>query len=134
MGRKASRELAMKLLYQLEFQKDDMANQLKLLFAENELTENDRSYIQDVIEGVNQHLEQLDVLIETHAKGWKLSRISKVDVSILRLSIYEMLYRKDIPQNVSINEAVELSKQYSGEESGAFVNGILGGVSKSKST
>ncbi|MFZ5985789.1 MAG: transcription antitermination factor NusB [Bacillota bacterium] len=130
MGRRASREIAMKLLYQLEIQKDSREEQIKHTLEQHELNGKDREYITDVIDGVFANIEQIDKTIEKYSKGWKLSRISKVDLSILRLSIYEMCFRKDIPFNVSINEAVELAKSYSSEESGAFVNGILGKVAR----
>ncbi len=130
MGRRASRESAMKLLYQLEVQKDDREQQIEAVLDEGEFSDNDKQYINEVVEGVSGSLEYIDRLIENHSKGWKINRISKVDLSILRLSIYEISFRKDIPFNVSINEAVELAKKYSGEEAGAFINGILGKVSK----
>jgi N utilization substance protein B len=132
MGRKASREIAMKILYQLEFQKDLQEEQINNALEQYNLNSKDREYIIDVINGVYSNKESIDSTIEKHSRGWKLSRISRVDLSILRLSIYEMCYRKDIPLNVSINEAVELAKNYSGGESGSFVNGILGNVAKTK--
>ena len=130
MGRRASREIAMKLLYQLEIQKDDREEQVGSVLEDNALTENDEQYIRDVIEGVIKNVSYIDSVIEKHSKGWKISRISKVDLSILRLSIFEICFREDIPFNVSINEAVELAKKYSSEDAGAFVNGILAKVSK----
>lgn len=130
MGRRASRELAMKLLYQLEIQKEDKEEQIETVLEENNVTENDRKYIIDVINGVNDNIEQIDKTVEKYSKGWKLNRISKVDLAILRLSIYEICYRDDIPLNVSINEAVELAKKYSSDDAGAFINGILGKVTK----
>ncbi len=132
MGRRAAREIAMKLVYQLEIQKDSREEQIRQTLEQENLTENDTNYITDVVEGVFGNLEQIDKTIELYSKGWKLSRISKVDLSILRLSIYEISYRNDIPFNVSINEAVELAKNYSGEESSSFINGILGKVSKER--
>ncbi len=130
MGRRAARETAMKLLYQLEIQRDDREQQVQYVLEEENLTENDTVYVNEVINGVYSKIEEIDELIEKHAKGWKINRISKVDLSILRLSIYEVCYREDIPFNVSINEAVELAKKYSTEDAGSFVNGILGKVSK----
>ncbi|MCR4434268.1 MAG: transcription antitermination factor NusB [Clostridiales bacterium] len=132
MGRRASREIAMKLLYQLELQKEDREEQLRYALEENALTDSDKNYILDVVDGVHKNLEAIDKIIETYSKGWKINRISKVDLSILRLSIYEMNYRNDIPFNVSINEAVELAKRYSSDDAGSFVNGILGKVAKVK--
>lgn len=130
MGRRASREMAMKLLYQLEIQREDIEEQKKLFFEENTLAEKDRAYISDVIDGVISNHEFINNLIEVHSKGWKISRLSKVDLSIMRLSIYEICFREDIPYNVSVNEAVELAKKYSSEEAGSFVNGILSKVSR----
>lgn len=130
MGRRAARETAMKLLYQLEIQRDDREQQVQYILEEENLTENDTVYVNEVINGVYSKIEEIDELIEKHAKGWKINRISKVDLSILRLSIYEVCYREDIPFNVSINEAVELAKKYSTEDAGSFVNGILGKVAK----
>jgi N utilization substance protein B len=126
MGRRAAREIAMKLLYQLEIQKADRSDQIDFVLSDNEVSKSSQEYITDVVDGVTYNKLFLDRMIENYSKGWKLSRLSKVDLSILRLSIYEMKFREDIPFNVSINEAVELAKRFSGEEAGAFINGILG--------
>jgi transcription antitermination protein NusB len=130
MGRRASREIAMKLLYQLEIQKEDREEQVKTVLEEHTLTQSDKQYIVEVVDGVFSNLLYIDKIIDKYSKGWKVSRISKVDLSILRLSIYEINYRKDIPLSVSVNEAVELGKKYSSEEAGAYINGILGKISK----
>jgi N utilization substance protein B len=130
MGRKASREVAMKLLYQFEFQSDNKEDQIMDAQEEQGLHQKDMEYVRDVVGGVHQYISSIDEQIEKNAKGWKLSRISKVDLSILRLALYEIHYRKDIPYNVTVNEAVELAKKFSSEESGAFINGILGSVTK----
>ena len=130
MGRRASREIAMKLLYQLEIQKEDREEQINYVLEENSLIDKDRDYVTDVVEGVAKNLSQIDKIIEELSRGWKIGRISKVDLSIMRLSIYEICYRNDIPYSVSVNEAVELAKRYSSEDAGAFVNGILSKVSR----
>jgi N utilization substance protein B len=130
MGRRASREIAMKLLYQLEIQRDDRNEQMQEVFEENALSGKDKQYVIDVTDGVFKNLAYIDKLVETYSKGWKVNRLSRVDLSILRLSIFEICFREDIPFNVSVNEAVELAKKYSGEEAGAFINGILGKISK----
>ena len=72
-----------------------------------------------------EHLDEIDTLINTHATGWKTSRMNKVDLTILRLAVYEMKWDDDVPVSVAINEAVELAKQFGGEESPSFVNGVL---------
>jgi len=128
MGRRASRDMAMKLLYQLEIQKGNIDEQKKLFFEVNNISGKDYEYICDVVDGVYNNMSYIDNLIETHSKGWKISRISRVDLSILRLSIYEICFRDDIPYSVAVNEAVELAKKYSSEDAGSFVNGILSKV------
>ncbi len=132
MGRRASREMAMKLLYQLEIQRDDREAQMKLFFEENTLAGNDKTYVNDVVEGVFTNLKYIGDIIEKFSKGWKISRISKIDLSIMRLSIYEICFRDDIPYSVSVNEAVELAKKYSSEDAGSFINGILSKISDNK--
>jgi len=132
MGRRASREMAMKLLYQMEIQKEDREAQKELFFKENPLSENDKAYVNDVIDGVFANLDYISELIEKNSKGWKINRISKIDLSIMRLSIYEICFRNDIPYSVSVNEAVELAKKYSGEDAGSFINGILSKISDKK--
>jgi N utilization substance protein B len=120
----------MRLLFQMEIQKEDREGQLALAFEESEkkYTLKDREYIENVVSGVFENVADIDALVERNAKGWKLARIARIDLSILRLCIYEILYRDDIPLNVSINEAVELAKKYGAEDSGSFINGILSNV------
>lgn len=130
MGRRAAREMAMKLLYQFEIRKEPIEGQIETALAEHKFKKENLEYITDVLYGVHKYKNSIDKAIEKYSKGWKLSRISKVDLSILRLAIYEIVFRDDIPLNVSINEAVELAKNYSGDESGAFINGILGRFQK----
>jgi transcription antitermination protein NusB len=84
-----------------------------------------RLFAEPLIEGVLQHREELDEVIKKHAQNWELHRIAAVDRNILRLAIYEMLHRDDIPPVVSINEAVDIAKKFSTQDSGKFVNGIL---------
>lgn len=132
MGRRASREAAMKLLYQLEIQKSDKSEQIDMALEDENFTDNDKKYIRDVIDGVNENVTLIDSIIEKNSMGWKINRISKIDLSILRIGIYEILYREDIPFSVSVNEAVELAKKYSNEDAGAFVNGLLAKVTKTE--
>lgn len=130
MGRRASREAAMKLLYQLEIQKSDRNEQIETALEEESFSDNDKNYIKSIIDGVFENTAEIDKIIENKAMGWKITRLSKIDLSILRIGIYEILYRDDIPFSVSVNEAVELAKKYSNEDAGAFVNGLLAKVSK----
>lgn len=99
--------------------------------AEESRDDNYSDFALESAKGVEDNLEEIDKIISHHLSAkWKLNRISRVSLSILRLAVYEMKYVEDIPSNVSINEAVELSKKFSGEEEYKFVNGILGAVSR----
>jgi N utilization substance protein B len=126
--------MGFKLLFQFEIQKENMEEQIENFFEQNEVDDDSRTYILDLVNGIKNSLENIDKTIETHLKGWTMSRISKVDLSILRLAIFEMINRDDIPASVSINEAVEMAKKYGGEESGAFINGVLGKFIKAHTT
>lgn len=132
MGRRTARELTMKLLYQMEIQKGSREEQFEMFIEENPLTENDRLYFADVISGVSKNIQYIDGIIEKYSRGWRINRIPKVDLSILRISIYESAFRDDIPFNVSVNEAVEQAKKFSSAESGSFINGILSRIPEIK--
>jgi N utilization substance protein B len=123
----------MKLLYQFQLRDDDIHEQIELFLSETEqpLEGPEREYFLDVVQGAAERKDEIDGLIQTHARGWSLERMPKVDLAIMRLAIYELRYRKDIPWNVSINEAVELAKKYGGDQSKTFINGVLGKVAAS---
>lgn len=96
-------------------------------------SQDDRRYIEDVLSGVQAHAQELDQVIEEHSSGdWALSRVPHVDLSILRLSAYELFYRADIPDNVSISQAMELAERYSEPKSSRYINGVLGAIGRSK--
>ena len=88
----------------------------------------DDKYIKEITEGVKEKENELDEEIKKHLKGWTMERLNKVDVAILRLAIYEILYREDIPYKVSVNEAIEIAKVFSEESSPSFINGVLAEV------
>lgn len=125
MGRKAARETAMKLLYGWTMGGIEIEQTIQLINEDNGLTDEDLKYVYNVFNGVKDNSELIDSDISKYLKGWNIDRIAKIDLSILRVSIYEMLFRKDIPVNVSINEAIEMAKKYSNQDSGRFVNGLL---------
>lgn len=130
MSRKKNREEAFKLLYQTEINKEDYLGQLQYYLKENEVSPEASEYITDLVAGVNVRLSEIDECIEGYlAKSWKLNRISRVDLAILRLGYYEIKYRDDVPKGAAINEAVELAKKYGSDSSGKFVNGILANIS-----
>lgn len=130
MNRSEMREQAFTLLFEREFFKDLPLTEIEEVFSENiaPLSE----YAKEVFEGTVSHKEELDEIISTYSKDWKINRIPKVNLSILRLALYEIIYVENIPENVAINEAVELAKKYSGKEDSAYINGILGSYSRSK--
>lgn len=130
MNRSEMREQAFVLLYESEFFKDKPVSELEEIYSENIAELSD--YARVLFEGTSAMKEKLDEIIESYLKGWKLYRISKVNLAILRLAVYEMDYVEEVPENVAINEAVELAKKYSGKDDSAFVNGILGSYSRSK--
>jgi transcription antitermination protein NusB len=129
MSRKNARDVAMRMLYAndlggaigVEDLTFDIESQTGELDAE------DKSYISSVVSGYSQNQKEIDSRIEHMSNGWKVSRIARVDLAILRLAVYELSF-KEVPQSVVINEAVRLAKKYGAEKSGAFVNGVLGGV------
>lgn len=86
----------------------------------------------DIVNGVQEHIEEIDSLIETNAKSWPISRMSKVDLSILRNAVFEIIYDNDMDDAISVNEAIELAKVYCDEQSPKFINGVLGGIVRSK--
>ena len=102
------------------------------LFLDNfQYTKSEADYIENIAKGINENMDRIDSLIEKNLQGWKLERLAKVDLAILRVSIYEILYRDDIPVQVSINEAIENAKKYSAEDSFKFINGVLGEIVRS---
>ncbi len=123
--RRRSRELAIKVLFHLDFSRDDPAIAFDLICNNFGASEDVKPFSKELVFGVCIHIKELDDLVAKASQNWRLERIAKVDRSILRLALYELLYRDDIPPKVSINEAVDLGKKFSSEESGAFINGVL---------
>ncbi|KGN00980.1 antitermination protein NusB [Clostridium novyi A str. 4570] len=132
MNRRKSREVAMKLLFEMSINKEEFSEILKN-FKENTDTniENvDFIYINKIVNGIEQNKEDIDKKIEENLTKWKLNRLSKIDLTILRISTYEIMFMEDIPNKVAVNEAIELAKKYSADNSPAFVNGVLGNMIK----
>ena len=133
MNRSQIRELAFKLLYQIEIQKEISDEDMELFFENNNITsEEAKSYIKDVVKGTSTNSQEILELISNNLKkDWNLERITKVNLALLKLAIYEIQY-KEIPFKVAINEAVELAKTYGEESSPVFINGILASIVKEK--
>ena len=130
-GRRENRAAAMQYIYMREFGADKPENDADTLAAFFETKDNPRDYYgfaEELIAGVAAHLGEIDAKISQYATNWSIDRIAKVDLSILRLAIFELLKRDDIPPIVSINEAIDLAKTFSSAESKRFINGILDSV------
>ncbi|KAA8502563.1 transcription antitermination factor NusB [Mediterraneibacter catenae] len=135
MTRSELREHVFKMLFQIEFNEAaDMPEHLQYYFETiDNVKEKDREYIQKKYQAVSSHVEEIDKLLNEAAKGWRTSRMNKVDLTILRLAVYEMKWDEDVPEGVAINEAVELAKRFGGDGSSSFVNGVLGRLAKQES-
>lgn len=137
MSRTSAREDAFKILFQLQFVKEDASQSIHAYlenFGDEEIAPEDLDFIVKEVTGVLEHREDLDALISGALKGWSLYRLSKVDLSILRLSTYEIRYAEDIPYSVTINEAVNLAKKFSQEQAPSFINGVLGAIEPCEKT
>ena len=128
MSRRENREQIFKLLFRIEFnQKEEMAQQEAFFFEdeENEASEKESIQISEKVNRIVEKLEEIDRSLNEKAKGWETDRMGKVDLTILRLAVYEILFDEEIPTGVAINEAVELAKKFGQDSSAAFVNGVL---------
>jgi len=133
MGRAEIRQHIFRMLFRVEFNSEqDMPEQILLYFngIEDEVKEADKVYIEEKYHAIAEKKAVIDKLIDEHVTGWKTTRMNKVDLTILRLAVYEMKWDDDIPVKVAINEAVELSKKFSGDDGPSFVNGVLAKLAK----
>lgn len=137
-ARRLGRERALQALYQLEMGGTSPKDAVEAAWAagheepdvpldpsEQGQPTDARQFTQALVEGAWQHRSEIDALIQEHSHNWRLDRMSRIDRNVLRIAIFEMKYRDDIPRKVSINEAVELGKRFGTEESSAFINGLL---------
>ncbi|MEE1115058.1 MAG: transcription antitermination factor NusB [Eubacterium sp.] len=146
MKRSEQRETIFRLLFMKQFNSaeempeqqaiymDSLKSGLEEVSYAEKVTPEDEAYIKEKLANITAKTPEIDELLNKTSRGWKTSRMSKVDLSILRLAAYEILYDEDVPVRVAINEAVEISKQYGGDASASFVNGILGQIARSKDT
>ena len=125
MRRRKARELALRMLYQLETNGSDPERAL-LAYCESFPYQQDiMEYAKSILSGVNREKEKIDTYIEDACENWRMDRITYVDKGIMRLSVYEMLFSTDVPPKVAIDEALELAKKYGSEDSREFINGVL---------
>lgn len=133
MGRHEQREQVFMLLFRVEFHDPaEMPDQIRLFFEDNEAVSSrkDLDYIQARCQAVRDKLPEIDRLINENTEGWDTTRMGKVELTILRLGVYEMRYDDEIPAGVAIDEAVEIAKKYGQENSGGFVNAIMAKILK----
>ena len=133
MGRHEQREQVFRLLFQVEFHDcEDMPRQMRLFLEGNEdiASQKDADYIEARCQKVRERIPELDKIINENTEKWDTTRMGKVELTVLRLAVYEMRFDDDIPANVAINEAVEIAKAYGQDNSGGFVNAILAKILK----
>jgi len=131
-GRRQAREWAVQFLFQTEFNPDDLEMALTDFWNDKEKNpaERDLTYVNEVVHGVLEKQRELDRTISKYAQNWDVDRLGVLDRIVMRVAVYEMFFRSDIPPVVSINEAVEIAKAYISKESGRFVNGVLDRIQK----
>ncbi len=130
MSRTNARKSAFYLVFQHDFVGNEGLGEAKdIFYAENDdLDENDKNFIDSVVKGTVDNLEEIDSIISSVSRGWSIERMAKVDLAILRLAVYELKFGKATPKKVVINEAVELAKKYSSDNAPSFINGVLGKI------
>ena len=127
MSRSELREHIFRMLFRMEFNSADEMKEQEDLYFEllGDIEEKNRAYILNKYRAISEKTEEIDRLLNEHTTGWKTSRMNRVDLTILRLAVYELKWDEEVPTGVAINEAVELGKKYSSEEGPAFINGVL---------
>lgn len=131
MSRKRARIGAMQALFAMDVNDDFSTDKLDLFMENHEFQGDEVDYIKRTVPDILGKLDLVDETIEKNLKGWTMARLAKVDRQILRIAVYEFLYKDDIPEEVSINEAVEIARLYSSDEAPKFINGILGTIYRS---
>lgn len=131
MSRRLTREMAFKVLFQIDMGRNPWKEVLSRTIAEANLSDKSGLFLEQLVKGTIQYLKVIDAEIVKYAEGWKIDRMASTDRNILRMALYEIRYLKDIPPGVTVNEAVELAKKYGDDDSGKFVNGILGNIIRS---
>lgn len=134
MERRQFRTNVFKLMFQAEFREEDQIEEIISLYEEEQgiTREKDQTALQERVLDMLKKRSELDTLIEQYSNGWKLERLGKAELAILRIAIYELLFDESVPDAVAINEAVELAKQYGDDKAPGFINGILGQLVKKK--
>ena len=133
MDHSLAREIAMKMLYAASLGgEESMSEVLEQSGQADTLSGKEKTFLENLVAGVRDRQEELDEIISQYAQGWALNRLAKVDLTILRMAVYEIKYMPEVPVGATINEAVELSKQFCEDKSSGFINGILGSVARAQ--
>lgn len=133
MAHSLTREIAMKMLYAASLGGQESMNDiLEQSEQADTLSGKEKTFLENLVAGVRDHQQELDEIIGQYAQGWALNRLAKVDLTILRMAVYEIRYMPEVPVGATINEAVELSKQFCEDKSAGFINGILGSVARAQ--
>ncbi|GIN55742.1 transcription antitermination factor NusB [Lederbergia ruris] len=128
MKRRTAREKALQALFQMNISGIEAEEAIENVLGE----ERKDSFLQQLVEGTIQHLPEIDAEIQKHLENWTLDRLAKVDITILRIGMYELLFNDEVPENVAINEAIEIAKIFGDDHSGKFINGILSKAKRNK--
>ena len=130
MSRRTARKHIFNVIFQSEFNQEIELKESLAMYREEfeDYEQGDENFIETELKGILEHKSEIDDAINNYAEGWSVERIAKVDIAILRLAVYEILFAEDIPNRVAVNEAVELAKEFSSDKSPSFINGILGKV------
>lgn len=132
MSRKAAREIAVKMAYEKLFGCDDTyATVSEISGIEAEPLDEDVEFANAIVDGISENRAAIDEIIGSRSKGWAVDRMPKIDASVLRVAVYELVYDKRAPRKVIVNEAVRIATKYGGEDSPKFINGILGNILRS---
>ena len=133
MDHSLAREIAMKMLFAASLGGEESMNDiLEQSGQADTLSGKEKTFLENLVAGVRDHQEELDGIIGRYSQGWALNRLAKVDLTILRMAVYEIKYMPEVPVGATINEAVELSKQFCEDKSSGFINGILGSVARAQ--
>lgn len=125
MSRRLAREAAFKIIFQINVGNNEPQKALERAFRGSNFDSKSREFIREIVEGVQEKKEDIDQLIRKFLVDWSFERLANVDQNILRLAVFEIVYRPDIPPVTSINEAIDLTRSYQGEKSASFINGLL---------
>ena len=124
-SRREGRQWAMQILFETDVNPAELSDVLRVFWSNRSSNSSGRKFAEELVRGTTDHVEEIDGLIRRYAENWDIARMGRVDRNVMRIALFEMLQRNDIPPVVSINEAVDIAKQFGGPHSGKFVNGIL---------